>query len=281
MEKKYDANVKYCNNCGNVGHTYKKCLHPILSYGIIVYRKDPENVSEYQILMIERKNSISYIEFLRGKYQNIYNIDYIRLLLSRFSNDEKQEILLYPFDELWKKLWIHTDTINHRIKMEYEKSKKMFESLQRGIIIKNNSITLRQLINEINTSYLYNEWEIPKGRRKQYENNRDCAIREFNEETNISPDHYKLINNIIPITEEYKGINNVNYKHVYYLGEMIKDHKLEIDMDNREQYTEIKSIRWLKVSELSMFIRDHDKLKQTIIERIFSFLKNKRGVYIH
>ena len=23
---------KYCNNCGNFGHLYKSCRHPILSY---------------------------------------------------------------------------------------------------------------------------------------------------------------------------------------------------------------------------------------------------------
>ena len=59
-----------------------------------------------------------------------------------------------------------------------------------------------------------------QGRRNTGEEDRDCAIREFTEETNITPDKYKLINNIVPLTEEYKGINNVNYKHVYYIGKI-------------------------------------------------------------
>ena len=29
----------YCNNCGNVGHVYKNCRHPILSYGIVLFHK--------------------------------------------------------------------------------------------------------------------------------------------------------------------------------------------------------------------------------------------------
>ena len=34
MEKKRD----YCNNCGNFGHTYSNCRHPILSYGVILFK---------------------------------------------------------------------------------------------------------------------------------------------------------------------------------------------------------------------------------------------------
>ena len=44
----------YCNNCGNYGHLYKNCRHPILSYGIILYHKCKET-NEIKIVMIERK----------------------------------------------------------------------------------------------------------------------------------------------------------------------------------------------------------------------------------
>ena len=30
---------KYCKNCGNYGHVYKTCRHPILSYGILIYHE--------------------------------------------------------------------------------------------------------------------------------------------------------------------------------------------------------------------------------------------------
>ena len=41
----------YCNNCGNYGHSYSNCRHPILSYGIILYSMD-EDTSK--IIMVER-----------------------------------------------------------------------------------------------------------------------------------------------------------------------------------------------------------------------------------
>ena len=51
---------KYCNNCGLKGHLYKECLNPVMSFGHIIFNKDNN-----KILMIQRKDSLCYIEFLR------------------------------------------------------------------------------------------------------------------------------------------------------------------------------------------------------------------------
>ena len=118
----------YCNNCGNYGHLYKACRHPVLSYGIILFHKDKGNV--YRIIMVERKDSISYIEFIRGKYKSIYNYEYLNLLFSRVSEYEKEKLKTNNFVSLWKDLWIHTDTISNRIKREYSKSHESFNQLQ-------------------------------------------------------------------------------------------------------------------------------------------------------
>ena len=111
-----DKMNNYCNNCGNYGHLYKNCRHPILSYGIILYYKDGD---EIKIILVERKDTLSYIEFLRGKYSSITKLDYLELLFSRFSKMELDNINQYEFDILWKNLWIHTETINQKIKREY------------------------------------------------------------------------------------------------------------------------------------------------------------------
>ena len=67
---------KYCNNCGNYGHVYKSCRHPILSYGILLYTEGDDG-GKKQIIMVERKDTLSYIEFLRGKYKFIEYINRI------------------------------------------------------------------------------------------------------------------------------------------------------------------------------------------------------------
>ena len=59
MNDKIGCRLVYCNNCGNEGHLYRQCRLPVLSYGIICIN------SENKILMIRRKDSLSYLEFLR------------------------------------------------------------------------------------------------------------------------------------------------------------------------------------------------------------------------
>ena len=262
----------YCNNCGNFGHVYKNCRHPILSYGILLFHKDKES-NEYRIVMVERKDSLSYIEFIRGKYKNPLNYDYIKLLISRMTKTEKDKLLKYNFDNLWEKLWIHTDTVNQRIQKEYQKSKDIFNQLKNTTIKKDKIMySLQTIINESPNKYVMNEWEIPKGRRTGYENNKECALREFREETNIESKYFQLINNIIPLVEEYKGINNVRYKHLYYIGEIDHLIGLEVDMKNKDQYTEIKNIDWLTEKECYEKIREYDNTKKKIIQSIFQFL---------
>ena len=263
---------KYCNNCGNFGHLYKSCRHPILSYGILLYHK--KQGEELKIVMVERKDSLAYIEFLRGKYSSVNDIQYISLLFSRLSNNEKVRLVENDFDTLWNQLWIHTETINPRIKKEYAKSKENFDLLKKGITVDGVKINLQILIDRIKTNYENNEWEIPKGRRKSLENNKECAIREFYEETNIKNDQYNLYNNTIPLTEEYTGINGVRYKHVYYLAEVKDICELYIDEKNKDQYTEVKTIQWLTETQCYDKIRDYDTKKRVIIENTFKFLRS-------
>jgi len=262
---------KYCNNCGNYGHVYKSCRHPILSYGILLYYYDKDKIP--RTIMVERKDSLSYIEFLRGKYKSAYNYDYIKLLLGRMTVQERECLKTKEFDELWKNLWIHTDSVNQRIQKEYSKSKQNFITLQKGVQVNKNNYSIESIISELTKEYHFNEWEIPKGRRKNYENNKECAMREFKEETNIDNSKYKLINNIIPLIEEYKGINNVRYKHVYYIGKIERYCDLEIDMKNKDQYTEIKDIKWLNEEECYSKIREYDTHKKSVIGKFFNFLK--------
>lgn len=270
MDRKKD----YCNNCGNFGHTYSNCRHPILSYGIILYNYDEKNVPS--IVMVQRKDSLSYIEFMRGKYKNIYDTEYIKLLFSRFSKEELDNIDNYEFDDLWKKLWIHTETINPRIKKEYKKSKIDFNKLKKGYEKDGVFINIKYLVDLVEKPYSSNEWEIPKGRRKMHENNRKCAIREFYEETNIENTKYKLYKNIIPIVEEYTGINHVRYKHVYYIG-FIKDKcDLIIDKGNKDQYTEIKEIEWCNEDDCLKNIRNYDNHKRLIIKNFFEYLRSHK-----
>jgi ADP-ribose pyrophosphatase YjhB (NUDIX family) len=97
--KYYDV----CNNCGKQGHTFKQCKNPITSYGVIVFRMSPMS-QERQYLMIRRKDTLGYIDFMRGKY-SVSNQTYILNMIHQMTVQEKNKLKCFTFDELWRDLW--------------------------------------------------------------------------------------------------------------------------------------------------------------------------------
>ena len=113
----------YCNNCGKNGHGFYQCKNPITSYGIIVFRyfKNPLNgQKERQYLMIRRRDTISYVDFLRGKY-SLFNRKYIKSLIKDMSEFEQTQIMNYSFDYLWYELWKNNEpNPNDKIRESFE-----------------------------------------------------------------------------------------------------------------------------------------------------------------
>ena len=56
-----------CNNCSKIGHLIHQCKLPIISCGIILILIVNKKV---YYLMIRRKDSFGYIDFIKGKYSN-------------------------------------------------------------------------------------------------------------------------------------------------------------------------------------------------------------------
>ena len=240
-----------CRNCGNYGHKLRNCKFPRLSYGIVLFNDKNE------IVMIEKHDSISYIEFIRGKYK-VEEKDYIQLLIDRMSEPEKQKIQTYTFNQLWNNIWYSEENTK-----EYHKSNKKYDQIRDN---------LKYYVDKSCKNYKYNEWEIPKGRRNQDETNKECAIREFTEETNISYDKYDIYDNILPFEESYTGSNNIQYKNVYYIASLKSNINLYIDDTNNEQIKEVKSIKWINKDNYREYVRDYSDYKIKILDEIFNFL---------
>jgi len=222
--------------------------------------------------MIQRKDSISYIEFLRGKY-DLNNPAYILDLLNTCSIEERGRIQSYLFDDLWNTLWFSGENQKpqtDRMVKEYHKSKGMFEKLQ-------TSKQLFELLDQCHKKYNTPEWEFPKGRRSTREGNMNCAIREFEEETDLSSDEYILIRNVIPLSEEFTGSNGVRYKHIYYVAIYRGSRDLSINTDRYEQYSEISDIQWLSIDESYSKIRDEHPTKKLVIQDLNKFMINWKG----
>ena len=116
-----NKNTSQCNNCGKQGHLFHQCKLAITSYGIIVCRP---SVNGLQFLMLRRKDSFGYIDFIRGKYSP-YNIYQIQNIVDEMSNSEKERILIMPFEELWKNMWGETANVNQFKNEETTSAKKM------------------------------------------------------------------------------------------------------------------------------------------------------------
>ena len=92
----------FCNNCGESGHAFHQCRHPITSIGTIAFRNNGENGIEY--CMICRKDTLGYVDFMRGKYP-LHNLAYLRNIVDEMTIDEKKRVLEQDFDTLWEALW--------------------------------------------------------------------------------------------------------------------------------------------------------------------------------
>jgi len=265
-----------CRNCGKSGHLQNKCKQPIISCGNILFRKDD---NEYKILMVLRKDSICYIELLRGKY-NYNDKKYIQVLIDNCSLEEKEKLKNIEFSVLWKELWM-IDSDEYLKSNDYKKASIKFNRLRKGYSNNNDLYQLINFINNSKTEYEYTEWEIPKGKRKINETDLMCACREFQEETGYESKDYSVIKNIEPIKDSFKGLNNYNYKYIYFFSKLLNyDKELIIDQTNHEQCSEIKDIKWFNEKELVEIIRKHHINRINIIKDIFKFLNDTSGFII-
>jgi len=98
----------YCNNCGKTGHLFHQCKSPIISYGIIAFRENPTKNYAREYLLIRRKDTLGFVDFMRGKY-SVYNKEYILNMIKQMTNDEKRRLITEQFSKLWDDLWgIHS-----------------------------------------------------------------------------------------------------------------------------------------------------------------------------
>jgi 8-oxo-dGTP pyrophosphatase MutT (NUDIX family) len=188
--------------------------------------------------------------------------------------DERNLIINNDFDYLWNKLWMKQD--NKQYHNEYDSSKRKFNLLKCGFT--NNDILISlETLNTTNKLLWYEpEWGFPKGRRNLKETNRDCAIREFEEETGIYNNEYNIIHQIDSLEELFSGSNNIRYKHIYYVA-MAKDNinnNFKIDKSNFNQVSEISNIKWFDFDECMKHIRSYSIEKKNVLEKLHKILIN-------
>lgn len=257
-----------CSNCGELGHTHKACMEPITSFGIICF-----DISHglIKFLLVQRKHSISYIDFIRGKY-SFDNIPFLNILFRTMTLTEKENLLYLPFDKIWDGLWIND---NRAYRHDFKQSKKKYELIKDGFVKENQFINIDVLIKknaDFNGSL---EWGFAKGRRDKNESDIRCARREFQEETNRKRDEYIFCEDLPRFTEEFIGTNGIAYRYVLYPCRNITDKRLYIDPYNRNQISEIGNIGWFTYEEAAKLIGKRNRRRVGVIRKIYEILCDK------
>jgi len=258
---------QFCNNCGKQGHIYSQCKLPITSIGIITFRI---NNGEIEYLMICRKHTLGFIDFMRGKY-SVYNKDYIMNMFKQMTQEEKKMLKIKSFAELWNGIW-GGDTISIQYKMEENVSSEKFKALTIGISSKYEFYNLSSMIDESNKYgfWVEPEWGFPKGRRNYQENDYECAIREFTEETGYDNRYLKKVNNILPFEEIFTGSNYKSYKHKYFLAYI----DFDVTLKRRDfECSEVSKTEWKKFDECMNSIREYNLEKKKLMNNIDTLLK--------
>ena len=237
-------------------------IYSFTSYGLVVYRLN-NNKKEY--LMVRRKNSFGYIDFIRGKY-NLQNIHQIKNMIDEMSLEEKNNLLTEPFENIWFQMWGNN---NIKYKIEENSSLKKFEELKKGILFHDKIINLEILISQSKTNWVETEWEFPKGKKNYHEQEINCALREFEEETGNKIENLYIIENLAPFEEIFMGTNNKTYKNKYFVGYM----KENVDILENYQKNEISKIEWKTLEECLKSIRPYHFEKKQLILNIDFMLK--------
>lgn len=295
----------YCLNCGKKFHSVSSCTQPITSFGIINFKlsgefekynsifknkyvikdfnPDVNKINLYWFnnknvdkscdelvaklkesvffLMISRKKSLGYIEFIRGRYDP-ENLSTVKHLMDQMTEIEITSILTTEsFDTLWCDLWQKTAR-NKNYEKEFEIAESKFNILK---------TTHLNTISQFKPKYPIPEWGFPKGRRNISEKDIDCAIRECREETSLDGSEISVLDRIYPISEQFKGTNGIEYKHVYYLSIVESTRNLNLLL-TPEQYIEVETVGWFKYDRIINLIRPYHTEKKRLIDDLLKFI---------
>ncbi len=260
----------YCGNCGKIGHTYKKCVDAIISMGVILYNTiQINNYYEIKFLLIQRRDSIGFIELLRGKYQE-KDDNYLSKIIDIMTDEERNRVLTVEFDDMLDKFIVNKG--NRQYKYEYAEAKEKFNRIR-------GSGKLKEIIDASNSHWTEPEWGFPKGRRHLKESDYNCACREFEEETGYDESDYIIIHNVKMLEENFLGTNKIRYKHNYYLAKSCSDKIPEINKNNKTQIAEIGNIGWFSFQEALRKIRPYHKEKINILKKAYSIIRAEKTYF--
>ena len=270
----------YLNDIKNINN------YDISSSNICIKSPDEYNKFNYYkdkllFMMVSRKYSLGFVEFIRGKY-DVSDVKTIVNLFEQMYESEITIIATLDFDSLLfyfinrsgsdeNKSEIINEIYEGRYAAEYTESKMKFNLLKykTGPNSEFVNLDLYFYTKNIKPKWPGEEWGFPKGRRDRTDNhNINSAIREFGEETGYDSSDYILLDMIHPITENLVGTNDLNYKHVYYISIDDNDKGTCHNFDKNE----IAQVEWFTYNDALKKIRPYHNEKKKALTTTYLFI---------
>jgi 8-oxo-dGTP pyrophosphatase MutT (NUDIX family) len=244
-----------CTNCQEKNHTFGECRMPVESHGVLGYKLIK---GEYHFLLVRRKDTMGYIDFLRGKYRDTTSI---KTLIEEMTTYEQEKIKTLDFEELWDGLWVNH--FSRPYVNEKRSAKASFDRLDKNA-----------LFGECGSRYTFPEYCIPKGRKNVNERPYDCGIREFIEETGLDRRDFEILQDSPGLVERFYASNGINYSHHYLLAEITSDEVPVLDDCNQLMMGEIGEIKYFTFQESINIFRKYDTGKRGVIYTARNYLNS-------
>jgi ADP-ribose pyrophosphatase YjhB (NUDIX family) len=227
-----------------------------VSYGVINQYKNPKT-GKFEYLLAERRNTIAFIDFMRGKCKP----DMLEAYLNNMHTKEIQCMKTNEFswENIWNTMPISRGTFN---------TKRTLQHAQQ--CFKKSSV---MTIVDKAKPRTFMPWFFPKGaplfrwcRRQKcvIESPFQCAFREMEEETRIKRDvTYQQRINRGTIVERFLGCDGNYYATVYYLVAWYTTPPF-YHRTHKNISPEVRRLKWVRDNELSLYLHDRLPLVYTI-----------------
>jgi len=300
-----------CTNCGSKRHIYKHCPEPITSWGMIlvtygdmikpIHGDNNEQVDlndadmiksqtrvliesnidrfivskayhNIKFLMISRKNSVGYVEFIRGRYRP-EKIDKVIYLFKQMMQSEIDKInysltINKGFDYLWRDFW--GNKADSPFLLNDKNVSRTNYDMLKVTGVEGPELNLKYIVSTVKAEYCIEEWGFPKGRKNKIETEKECAIREFKEESGYLDEDFEIINDIKPLIEEFIGTNGIKYKHIYYVAELVSNKTPKNNITD-SQRDEIGNVQFMDFTSAHECIRDYHISRKILLVKLFTY----------
>ncbi len=222
-------------------------------------RKNPDTQC-FEILMVKKRHTYCFIEFVRGIYDPFKDRD-LEFLFSSMTITEKAIVQSRRFDLLWD--LCHNRKPSKYDQTLYARSSRKFQTLcERD----GGNILTQLLCNTRNETLL---WEIPKGRSGKNETAIMSAVREFGEETGLNKNAYRIL--FEEKTFEYSFVDcGIRYKYIYFVAMMLNPTTVPVfDCSNPYMLQEISELRFMTSAGIQELNNNRlAKLSKQIIKQV-------------